>query len=176
MSVRLPSISRKLTEMTLLSTSIHTVLLAKEYLSFPLLLQRSSSLVLNATKSSIPFGCVQCQPYSWRFYKVEKATRKSCKTFDSTNRSDEKRHAYNSYSPHTLYVIAKAKWHETSSSLSRSLKSAFSILRSVVGSAPSSFFSNFAKVPFLIRKSASVYAIYLKSPFSLFLNQKLCVA
>ena len=92
------------------------------------------------------------------------------KAFAAAHRSDEDRQAYISASRRASSIIAKAKaeaeaWQMTCSSLST--KSIHSLLRSVAGS-PSSFSSstNFPNCS-SSRESASVYAAYLRSHFSI---------
>ena len=83
------------------------------------------------------------------------------KAIAAARRSDENRQAYISTSRRALSVIAKAKaeaWQTTCSSLL-----AYSLLRSVAGSSSSS--PNFPNCS-SPSKSASVYAAYLRSHFS----------
>ena len=91
--------------------------------------------------------------------------------FAAAHRSDEDRQAYISASRRTSSVIAKAKaeaWQTTCSSLSprSNPKSVHSLLRSVAGFPLSS--SSSANLPNCSspRESASVYAAYLRSHFS----------
>ena len=98
---------------------------------------------------------------------MEGAVSERCKAFASTQRSDEDRQAYNSASRSALSVIAKAKaeaWQTTCSSLSP--KSVHSLLRSIDG--PPSSFSSSPNFPNCSspRESASFYAAYLRSHFS----------
>ena len=89
----------------------------------------------------------------------------------AAHRSDEDRQAYISASRRASSVIAKAKaetWQTTCSSLSprSNPKSVHSLLRSIAGSPSSSSSSpNFPNCS-SPRESASVYAAYLRSPFS----------
>ena len=98
---------------------------------------------------------------------MESAVSERRKAFAAAHRSDEDRQAYISASS----VITKAKaeaWQTTCSSLSSKSnpKSVHSLLHSVAGS-PSSFSSspNFPNCS-SPRESASVYAAYLRSHFS----------
>ena len=102
---------------------------------------------------------------------MEGAVSKRRKAFAAAHRSDEDRQAYISASRRDSSVIAKAKaeaWQTTCSSLSpkSNPKSVYSLLRSIAGS-PFSTFSSF-KFPncSFPRESASVYAAYLRSHFS----------
>ena len=127
-------------------------------------------LVLNAAKSSIPFGRVKRPPKSWWSAEVEQAVSERRKAFGAAHRSDEDRQAYISVSRRASSVIAKAKteaWQATCSSLSPKFnpKSVHSLLRSIAGSPSSSFSSpNFPDCS--PRESASVFAGYLRSHFS----------
>ena len=90
------------------------------------------------------------------------------KAFAAAHRSDEDRQAYISASRRASSVIAKAKteaWQTTCSSLSpkSNPRSVHSLLRSIAGSSSSSpNFPNYSSP----RKSASVYAAYLRSYIS----------
>ena len=102
---------------------------------------------------------------------MESALSERRKVFASAHRSDENRQAYISASGRALSVIAKAKaeaWQTTCSSLSprSSPKSVHSHLRHIAGS--SSSFSSSPNFPNCSspRESASVYAAYLRSHFS----------
>ena len=80
-----------------------------------------TSLVLNAAKSSIPFGRIKRPPKAWWSAEVEEAVSERRKAFAAAHRSDEDRQAYISASRRTSSVIAKAKaeaWQMTCSSLS----------------------------------------------------------
>ena len=94
-SVSLPSIFRKLTGMTLPPTLTFTIHLQRNtrLFLFPLLLL-STSLALNAAKSSIPFGGIKCHPKAWWSADVEGAINERRKTFAAAHRSDEDRQAY----------------------------------------------------------------------------------
>ena len=123
-----------------------------------------TSLALNAAKSSIPFGRIKRPPKAWWSAEVEEAVSERRKAFAAAHRSDEDRQAYISASRRASSVIAKAKaeaWQTTCSSLSP--KSVHSLLRSIAGSPSSS--PNFPNC-FSPRESASVYAAYLRSHFS----------
>ena len=102
---------------------------------------------------------------------MEEAVCKRRKAFAAAHRSDEERLAYFSASRRASSVIAKAKveaWQTTCSFLSpkSNPKSVYSLLRSIAGSS-SSFSSspNFRSCSSL-RESASVFADYLRSHFS----------
>ena len=102
---------------------------------------------------------------------MESAVSGRRKAFDAACRSDEDRQAYMSTSRCASSVIAKAKaeaWQTTCSSFSpkSNPKSVHSLLRSITGSSSSSSSSpNFPNCS-SPRESASVYAAYLRSHFS----------
>ena len=102
---------------------------------------------------------------------MEQAVSERRKAFAAAHRSDEDRQAYISASRRTSSVIAKAKaeaWQTTCSSLSprSNPKSVHSLLCSIAGSPSSSSSSpNFPSCS-SPRESASVYAAYLRSHFS----------
>ena len=127
-----------------------------------------TSLALNAAKSSIPFGRIKRPPKAWWSAEVEQAVSERRKAFAAAHRNDEGRQAYISASRRALSVIAKAKaeaWQTICSSLSprSNPKSVHSLLRSIAGSTSSS--PNFPNCS-SPRESASVYAAYLRSHFS----------
>ena len=130
-----------------------------------------TSLILSAAKSPIPFGRIKRPPKAWWFAEVEQAVSERRKAFAAAHRSDDDRQAYISASRRALSVIAKAKaeaWQATCSSLSprSNPKSVHSLLRSIAGSPSSSSSSpNFPNCS-SPRESASVYAAYLRSHFS----------
>ena len=130
-----------------------------------------TSLTLNAAKSSIPFGRIKRPPDAWWSAEVEEAVSKRRKAFAAAHRSDEDRQAYISASRRASSVIAKAKaeaWQTTCTSLSpkSNPKSVHSLLRFIAGSPSSSSSSlNFPNCS-SPRESASVYAAYLRSHFS----------
>ena len=171
-SVPLSSIFRKLAGMALPLILTHTVLQQRNtrLFLFPLLLL-FLPLALNAAKSSIPFSRIKRPPKAWWSAEVEEAVSERCKAFAAAHRSDEDRQAYISASRRAWSVIAKAKteaWQTTCSSLSHKSnpKSVHSLLRSIAGSPSSSSSSpNFPNCS-SPRESASVYAAYLRSPFS----------
>ena len=130
-----------------------------------------TSLALNAAKSSIPFSHIKCPPKAWWSAEVEKAVSERRKAFAATHRSDEDHQAYISASQHASSVIAKAKaeaWQTTCSSLSSrsNPKSVHSLLRSIAGSPSSSSSSPSFPNCSSPKESASVYAAYLRSHFS----------
>ena len=102
---------------------------------------------------------------------MEEAVGERRKAFAAAHRSDEDRQAYISASRRTSSVIAKAKakaWQTTCSSLSprSNPKSVHSLLCFIAGSPSlSSSSPNFPTLSFP-RESASVYAAYLRSHFS----------
>ena len=129
-----------------------------------------TSLALNASKSSIPFGRIKRHPKAWWSDEVEEAVSERRKAFAVAHKSDEDRQAYISASRRASSVIAKANaeaGQTTYSSLSpkSNPKSVYSLLRYIAGS-PSSFSSspNFPNCS-SFRKSASFYAGYLRSYF-----------
>ena len=103
---------------------------------------------------------------------MENAVSERCKAFAAAHRSDEDRQAYISASRRASSVIAKSKaeaWQTTCSLLSpkSNPKSVHTILRSIAGSPSSSSSSpNFPNCS-SPRESASVYAAYLRSHFSI---------
>ena len=129
-------------------------------------------MTLNAAKSSIPFGRIKRPPKAWWSAEVEEAVSERCKAFAAAYRSDEDRQAYITASRRASSVIAKAKteaWQTTCSSISprSNPKSVHSLLRSIAGSSSSSSSSpNFPNCS-SPRESASVYATYLRSHFSI---------
>ena len=128
-------------------------------------------LALNAAKSSTPFGRIKRPPKAWWSPEVEQAVSERRKAFAAAHRSDEDRQAYISASRRASSVIAKAKaeaWQTTGTSLSprSNPKSVHSLLRSIAGSPSSSSSSpNFPNCS-SPRESASAYAAYLRSHFS----------
>ena len=146
----------------------------KEYSSFSLSSAAAlfTSLALNAAKSFIPLGRIKRPPKAWWSAEVEQAVSERCKAFAAAHRSDEDRQAYISVSRRASSVIAKVKteaWQTTRSSLSpkSNPKSVHSLLRSIAGSSSSSSSSpNFSNCS-SPRESASVYAAYLRSHFSI---------
>ena len=110
-------------------------------------------------------------PKAWWSAEVEQAVSERRKAFAAAHRSDEDRQAYIFASRRASSVIAKAKaeaWQTTCSSLSprSNLKSVHFLLRSIAGSPSSSSSSpNFPNCS-SPRESASVYAAYLRSHFS----------
>ena len=137
-----------------------------------------TSLALNAAKSSIPFGRFKSPPKAWWSAEVEQAVSERRRAFTAAHRSDEDRQAYIFASRRASSVIAKAKaeaWQTTCSSLSpkSNPKSVHSLLRSIAGSPSSSSSSpNFPNCS-SPRESASVYAAYLRSHFSISLPKAL---
>ena len=127
-----------------------------------------TSLALNAAKSSIPFGRIKCHPKAWWSAEIEGAVSERRRAFAAVHRSDEDRQAYIFGSRRASSIIANAKaeaWQTTCSSLSprSNPKSVHSLLRSIAGSPLSS--PNFPNCS-SPRESASVYATYLRSHFS----------
>ena len=173
MNAPLPSIFRKLAGMALPPTYFDSDCpFAKEYSSLSLSSAAAlfTSLALNAATSSIPFGRIKRHPKAWWSAEVEEAVSERRKAFAAAHRSDGDRQAYISASRRASSVIAKAKteaWQTTCSSLSprSNPKSVHSLLRSIAGSPSSSFSPNFPNCS-SPRKSALVYAAYLRSHFS----------
>ena len=76
-------------------------------------------MALNATKFSIPFGCVKRQIQAQWFPEIEKAVKKKRKVFAVAYRSDDDWQTCISGSRNALSVITKAKaWQVTGSFLS----------------------------------------------------------
>ena len=126
---------------------------------------------MNAAKSSIPFGRVKRPPKAWWSAEVEQEVGERRRAFAIAHRSDEDRQAYISASRRASSVIAKAKaeaWQTTCTSLSpkSNPKSVHSLLRSIAGSPSSSSSSPNFPNGSSPRESASVYAAYLRSHFS----------
>ena len=130
-----------------------------------------TTLALNPAKFFLSFGPIKRPPKAWWSAEVEEAVSERRKAFAAAHRSDEYRQAYISASRRALSVIAKAKaeaWQTTCSSLSprSNPKSVHSLFRSIAGSSSSSSSSpNFPNCS-SPRESASVYAAYLRSHFS----------
>ena len=84
---------------------------AEEYssLSFSSAAALFTSLALNATKSSVPFGRIKCPLKAWWSAQMEEMVSEKRKTFAAAHRSDEDRQAYISASRRASSVIAKAK-------------------------------------------------------------------
>ena len=138
-----------------------------------------TSLALNAAKSSIPFGCINHPPKTWWSTEVESAVSEKHKAFAAAHRNNEDHQAYISASQRTSSVITKAKaeaWQTACSSFSRKSnpKSVYSLFCSIAGSpslsSSSPNFSNCSSP----RESASVYATYLRSHFSVSQPKALC--
>ena len=174
-SVLLPSIFPKLAGMTLPSYFNSHCSLAEEYWSLSLSSAATlfTSLALNAAKSSIPFGLVKRHSKAWWSAGVESAVSERRKAFAGAHRSDKNRRRslgllHLRFSTRFTSVIAKAKaeaWQTTCSSLSPKSKpkSIYSLLRFVPDySSSSPNFPNSSSP----RESASVYAAYLRSHFS----------
>ena len=141
---------------------------AEEYSSLSLSSAAALFTSLDAATSSIPFSRIKRPPKAWWSAEVEQAVSERCKAFATAHRSDEDRQAYISASQRASSVIAKAKteaWQTTCTSLSpkSNPKSVHSLLRSITGSPSSSSSSPNCSSP---RESASVYAAYLRSHFS----------
>ena len=128
-----------------------------------------TSLALNAVKSSIPFGRIKRHPKVWWSAEVESAVSKRRKVFVVAHGSDEDHQAYISASRCASSVITKAEaWQTTCSSLSpkSNPNSVHSLICSIAGSPSWSCSSpNFLNCS-SPRESASVYATYLRSHFS----------
>ena len=127
-------------------------------------------LALNAAKSSIPFDHIQRHSKAWWNAEMAGAVSEGRKTFVAAYKSDEDRQAYISASRRASSVITKAEaWQTTCSSLSpkSNPKTVYSLLHYVTGSSLSSSSSpNFPNCS-SSRESASVYATYLRSHFSI---------
>ena len=140
---------------------------AEEYSSLSSAAALFTSLTLNAAKPSIPFGRIKRPPKAWWSAEVESAVSERRKAFAATHRSDEDRQADITVSRRASSIIAKAEaWQTTCSSLSpkSNPKSVHSLLRSITGSSSSS--PNFPNCS-SPRESASIYAAYLRSHFSI---------
>ena len=146
-----------------------TVFLQRNTRLFPLLLL-STSLALNAAKSSIPFGRIKHHSKTWWSAEVESAVSERRKAFAAAHRSDRNCQAYISSSRRTLSFIAKAEaWQTTCFSFlpKPNPKSVHSLLRSIAGSPSwSSSSPNFPNCS-SPRESALVYAAFLRSHFSI---------
>ena len=144
----------------------------EEYSSLSSATALFTSLVLNATKSSILFGRIKRHPKAWWFAEVEEPVSESRKAFAAAHRSDEDRQAYISASRRALSVITKAKVEALQTtycflSPKSNPKSVYSLLRSVAGSPSTS--SSFPNLPNSSpsMESALVFADYLRSHFSI---------
>ena len=138
-----------------------------------------TSLALNVTKSSIPFGRIKRHPKAWWSAEVEGAVRERRKAFAASHRNDADRQAYISASRRASSVIAKAEaeaWQTTCTSLSpkSNAKTVYFLLRSIAGSP--SLYSSSHSFPNCssLRESALVYAAYLRSHFSVSQPKALC--
>ena len=129
-----------------------------------------TSLALNSAKSSIPVGRIKGHSKACWSAEVEGVVRERRKVFAAAYRSEDCQ-AYISALQRASSVIAKAKaeaWQTTCSSLSHKSnpKFVYSLLRSIAGfpssSSSSPNFPNWSSP----RESASVYAAYLRSHFS----------
>ena len=127
-----------------------------------------TSLPLNAAKSSVPFGRIKRHPKAWWSAEVEGAVNERRKEFGAAHSNDEDRQASRRASSVVAKAMAEA-WQTTCSSLlpKSNPKILCSILRSTADS-PSSFssspnFTNYSST----RESASVYAAYVRSHFSI---------
>ena len=126
-------------------------------------------------KSSIPFGRIKRPPKAWWSAEVESAVNERRKAFAAAHRSED-RQAYISASRYASLVIAKAEAEAlqtncTSLSPKSNPKSLHSLLRSIAGTPSSS--PNFPNCS-SPRESASVYAAYLRSHFSVSQPITLC--
>ena len=130
-----------------------------------------SNLTLSAAKSAIPFGRLKRPPKAWWSSEVECAVSERRKAFAVAHKGEEERQAYISASRHASSVISQAKaatWREKCSSLTPKSdpRSVYSLLRSIAGSAsPASSLPNFPNCP-TPKKSATLYANYLREHFS----------
>ena len=116
---------------------------------------------------------------AWWSAEVESAVSEGHKAFAAAHRSNEDREAYISTSGRTPSVIAKAKaeaWQTTCSFLSprSNPKSVHSLLCSIASSPSSSSSSPDFPDCSSPRESASVYAAYLRSHFSISKPKALC--
>ena len=131
-----------------------------------------TSLALNPAKSFIPFIRIKRPPKAWWSAEMEGAVSERRKAFAAAHRSDEDCQAYIFDFRRASSVVAKAKteaWQATCSSFSTKSnpKSVYSLLRSVADSFSSSSSSlNFPNCS-SPRKSALVFADYLRSHFSI---------
>ena len=119
-----------------------------------------TSLALNATKSSIPFGCIKRLPKAWWSAEVEGVVSERRKAFAAAHRNDKDPQAYIFASRRASSVIAKAMakaWQTTCSSLSSKSnpKSVQSLLCYIAGTP--SWSPNFPNCS-SPRELASVYA------------------
>ena len=132
---------------------------AEEYSSLSSAAALFTSLATNAAKSSIPFGGIKRPPKAWWSAEVESAVSKRRRAFATAHRSDEDRQAYISASRRASSVIAKAKAEARQTTCSSLSPKSVHSLRSIAGSSSSS--PNCSH-----RESASVYAAYLRSHYS----------
>ena len=138
---------------------------AKEYSSLSSAAALFTSLTLNAAKSSIPFGRIKRPPKAWWSAEVEEAVSERRRAFAAAHRSDEDRQAYISASrqssprPRLRHGRRLALLFHLGLTLNL-----YTLLRSIAGSPSSSPSSSNCSSP---RESASVYAAYLRSHFSI---------
>ena len=130
-----------------------------------------------STASNLP--SLSTASKAWWSAEVEEVVSERCKAFAVAHRSDEDCQAYISASRRASSVIAKAKAEArqttcTSLSPKSNPKSVHSLLRSITGSPSSSSSSpNFPNCS-SPRESASAYAAYLRSHFSISQPKALC--
>ena len=142
---------------------------AEEYSSLSSTAALFTPLALDVAKSSILFDRIKRHPKAWWSAEVEGVVSERCnKAFAATHRSDEDFQACISAYRRASSVIAKAKaeaWQMTCSSFSPK-SNPKTVLRSIAGSSSSSSSSpNFPNCSSPM-ESASVFAAYLRSHFS----------
>ena len=130
-----------------------------------------SSIVVQAAKSSVPFGRTRQPPKAWWSSELAELVKKRRQAYRKAHLGEEHRQSYLSASRAASAAIAKAKaeaWQRTASSLQPHTKphKVFSLLRSVSG-APKSSNSHPAFPGCCSDKDlATRYASFLKSHFS----------
>ena len=129
-----------------------------------------SSIVLQAAKSSIPFGRTRHRPQAWWSPELAELVKKRRLAYRKAHLSMEHRQAYLSASRAASEAIAKAKaeaWQQTASSLQphSQPRKVFSLLRSLSGAPNSSSDPAFPGCR-SDKDLATRYASFLKSHFS----------
>ena len=130
-----------------------------------------SSMLLEAAKSSIPFGRTRQVPKAWWSPELDELVKARRRAYRTAHLSEEHRQAYLCASRSASDAIAKAKaaaWQRTASNLQphSQPRKVFSLLRSVSGAPKSSSSDPTFPGCSSHREVATRYASFLKSHFS----------
>ena len=130
-----------------------------------------SSVLLEAAKSSIPYGRTRQSPKAWWSPELDELVRERRKAYRKAHQSEEHRQAYLTASRSASSAIAKAKadaWQRTASNLQPHAqpRKVFSLLRSVSGAPKSSTSTPTFPGCRSDKDLATRYSTYLKSHFS----------